>query len=343
MPLVSAIAVSVTAAAAVWASGRYPIIALTVAAAATVLQPVLDITFDAMDLVVVLIAFQASMNTQVPGWALGAFTFATLTVNDVWQRASLSGASMGSSVLYPALLTALAVGLGLQSRRIRRQNAELRALADVDRRAAVSDERRRIARDLHDVAAHHLSALVVRNKLARRLDTSDALRAAVDFSAHTASQTLTSLRNVVHVLKTDGDSLSYPVPRLHHLGGIFDHVRSAGLVVNMTTQDLGDIDEELEVALVRVIQESLSNILQHRGPGNCWVDLNREGAWVHLTIDDDGPLTEQVDPASSALGREGFGLVGMRERVSARDGQLTVAGSPRGGWRVSAVFELRTT
>lgn len=345
MPLESALAVSAIAASAVWASGRYPLIALAIASTATILQPTLDITFEAMDLVIVFIAFQSVVNTSAPGWILGIVTFLTLSINDSWQRASAIGSSMGSAVVYPALLTGLSVGLGLQSRRVSKQNAQLRALQDADRQAAVSDERRRVARDLHDVAAHHLSALVVRNKLAQRLNTPVALRTAVDFSARTSAQTLTALRNVVHVLTTDSDSPRAPVPHLGHLDEIFDRVEAAGLVIEREIVDIGDIDEELEVALVRVIQEALANILQHRGPGNCWVVLSRDDSMVQITIDDDGAAPDiggrPTSPIWPTPNGSGFGLVGMRERVSARGGRLSVTGSPRGGWRVSATFEVR--
>ena len=77
--------------------------------------------------------------------------FAALTVNDVWLRVSADRSFMSRTVLYPALLAALAVGLGMQSRRVRVQHAELVALRQADRARAVSEERRRLARDLHDV------------------------------------------------------------------------------------------------------------------------------------------------------------------------------------------------
>jgi len=201
----------------------------------------------------------------------------------------------------------------------------------------VSDERRRIAGDLHDVAAHHLTALIVRNRLARRLGTLDALERASDFTADTAVESLEALRSVVHVLAIDSASPVSPQPTLADIDVVVERVAAAGLQVEHTRTDLPGASREVEVAVVRIVQEALANVLRHRGPGRAWLALACHGVTLELTIDDDGPttwLTEMGDPAWHRPGS--YGLVAMRERARACGGEVFVGPSPHGGWRVSA-------
>lgn len=166
MSLPAALAVSAAAAAVVWLSGRRPGAALAAVVALAVALPVLRSTFQGLDLVVALAVFRAAADSRLRPVLPAVAGLVALTVNDVWQRVALDLPFATPGVLLPALLTALAVGLGLQTRRVRAQHAELVALREADRHRAVSEQRRRIARDLHDVAAHHLTAVVVRTKVA---------------------------------------------------------------------------------------------------------------------------------------------------------------------------------
>jgi len=339
MSLSSALTISAAAAGAVWLSGRRPVAGLVAVIALTPGLPVIRSTFEVMDLVVVLVVFRAAMDTELRPWVLAAASLGALTVNDAWQRLAVEQSFMEPSVLYPLLLTALSVGLGLQNRQVKRQHGELVALRDADRQRAVSDERRRIARDLHDVAAHHLSALVVRNKLARRLDTVDALADAARFTAQTAADTLTSLRQVFHVLNTEDESPLAPSPGVADIDEVVARMEAAGLQIERTAFDISPTGSEVGVAIVRIAQEALANVLRHRGPGRCWLSLGRTGGSIELTIEDDGPSTWCAEAAAPSWHRPGsYGLIGMRERAEACGGYLVVGPSPRGGWMVSAVL-----
>lgn len=339
MSLPGALAISATAAGSVWLSGRRPVGALVVVVALALALPVIGSTFEVLDLVVVLVVFRAAMDTRLPPWVLATAGLVALTVNDAWQRVAFEESFARPSVLYPLLLTALCVGLGLQSRQVRAQHAELVALRDADRRWAVSDERRRIARDLHDVAAHHLSALVVRNKLARRIDTVDALEEAALFTARTATETLDSLRQVVHVLNTESGPPLAPSPSLADMDRVVTTMEAAGLRIERPASTVSVTSREVEVAVVRIAQEAMANVLRHRGPGRCWLDLGCRGDSIELTVEDDGPSTWRADVAARSWHRHGsYGLLGMRERAEACGGHLVVGPSARGGWRVSAVL-----
>jgi signal transduction histidine kinase len=238
-------------------------------------------------------------------------------------------------ILSPALITALAVGAGAQTRRLRVANERLVELALVDRRNAVIEERRRIARELHDVAAHHLSAVVVKSKLALRIDTPEDLRQANEFAAASASEALGSMRHLVSVLSdvTDGAPLA-PQPRLEELTAITRRMESAGLHVEMTNlSTIPTLSRQTELAVVRIVQEALTNVLRHRGPGDVWVSIVNSACALDVFVDDDG-----TPPDSTVDFGHGHGLVSMRERAAACGGDLRIERSPRGGWRIGATL-----
>lgn len=353
MSLPGSLAISAAATAAVWLSARRPVAALATSAALTAGLPLIGSTFAVLDLVVVFVVFQVVLLADLRPGAVAALCLLLLTVNDAWLRTADGRGFMEPGVLYPLLLTCLAVGLGLQSRRVRRQHDELLALRETDRRRAVSDERRRIARDLHDAAAHHLSALVVRNKLATRVATNAALEDAARFTATTAADTLDALRRVVHVLHTDDDDTGEdaaplaPGPRLSDIDGVVATMEQAGLQVRRrdaaTCDGPGPADVPVDVAgaAVRIVTEALANVLHHRGPGRCWLEVHHAPPVLTVCVEDDGPgtwLSAAAGPTWHVPGH--YGVTGMRERARSCGGRLDVGPSARGGWRVSAVLPV---
>lgn len=343
----AALGVSAFAAGAVWLSGRRPVAALIVVSVLTVALPLVRSTFPVMDLVVVVVAFQAVLHADLPPRVVALVCLVLLTVVDAWQRVAGDRSFMEPDVLYPLVLTGLVMGLGLQSRQVRRQHDELVALRDTDRRRAVSDERRRIARDLHDIAAHHLSVLVVRTRLATRLGTPEALADAATFTAKTAAEALDGLRGAVQVLSSDkadpdGAPLA-PTPLLRDLDRIVASLGEAGLRVEsrMPQDDAGEPPVDVAVAAVRIASEALANVLRHRGPGRAWLQVGCGPGVLTVLVEDDGPGTwrpEAGDPAWHLPGH--YGVVGMRERAQACGGHLSLDPSARGGWRVAAVLPV---
>jgi signal transduction histidine kinase len=343
MDVPAGLGVSAVAAGAVWLSARSPVAALAVVGALAAALPLVGSTFPVMDLVVVVVAFQAVLHADLPPWVVAAVCFALLTAVDAWQRAASGRSFLEPGVLYPLVLTGLVVVLGLQSRRLRRQQEQLLALREADRRRAVSDERRRIAGDLHDVAAHHLAALVVRTKLATRVGTPEALAGAARFAAATAADALDGLRGVVQVLATDDAATLAPAPRLDDLDRVVDTVREAGLRVDCRGLPVaeGDLPVEVAVAAVRIVGEALANVLHHRGPGRAWLEVQLGPAALVVLVEDDGPGTwrpEAADPTWHEPGHRG--VVGMRERAQSCGGRLAISPSLRGGWRVTAVLPV---
>jgi signal transduction histidine kinase len=207
------VALTLLGTACVWASTKYPRASLLAVSGLCLGAPALTGSFAALELVVVFVLYQATISSDLDLRVLALVGLGALWANEAWRRTTVSEPLMGAATLYPFVLTAFAIGLGWQGRQLRRANRQLVDLRDADRALARLDERRMIARDLHDVAAHHLSALVVRNKLARRVGTDEALRAASDFTATTATEALDALRQVVGVLRDRPLDNDAPVTR----------------------------------------------------------------------------------------------------------------------------------
>lgn len=266
-------------------------------------------------------------------------------------------------------------------RMLERRNAQLLALQEVRAREAVRTERTRIARELHDVVAHHVSAIVIRAQAADRVaDTDpDAPREAVRWIAGAGRESLDAMRSVVRVLRDDESARGNPspggappetaparhdearraaaqtlqvgldswrearteqipavpmrpVPGLDDLPAMIDRVRAAGLEVRAEI-DRVPCSQAVELAVVRVAQEALTNVLLHSAAAQAQVRLSAtSGGQVRLVVSDDGPAR----PGEAERTCGGNGLVHMRERAVACGGQVSV-GPAGNGWRVELV------
>jgi signal transduction histidine kinase len=343
MMLLTNAVLAAIAAGAGWLSYNHPRFALGTVLIICCGAPILSASFAALELVGVFVLFQVAWRSEIKPGVVAVIGFVSLTINDFWLRTNTDLPWIEPTVLYPLILTALGVGLGFQARRLRHQHSELVALQHVNRERAVLAERQRIARDLHDVAAHHLSVLVVQNKLARRVATTEALEEAADFSSKTAGEALDALRQVVGVLSND--SPLEPQPTLDDLPQMFDRLRTAGLQLNTSPHSFAGFPElrrDIELAVVRITQEALTNVLKHRGPGNAWFSLSHATNSVCLTIEDDGNVGETASRSGEDRDR-GYGLINMAERAQSAGGFLATRSSPRGGWRIEATFPSEPT
>lgn len=210
-------------------------------------------------------------------------------------------------------------------------------------RAAVAQERARIARELHDIVAHNVSLMVVQTIAADRVLDRDPgkaheLHAGVE---QTGRATVVELRRLLDVLRTDEDeepARRPPQPHIDEIPGLLAAVGDAGLRVRSAT--LGSprpLPAGTELTVYRVVQEALTNTLKHAGRTGATVTLDWGPAELVVTVSDDGRGADAglVAPAPSAGG--GHGLVGMRERVSAVGGRLDTGPRPGGGYVVRAV------
>jgi signal transduction histidine kinase len=242
-------------------------------------------------------------------------------------------------ILFNEFATAGVVLLGVLVHEQRRtaatlaaRNAELERLRGVEAARVVAEERTRIARELHDVVAHHLTALIIRAQAADRVAATqpEVATASMGWIATTAKEALTAMRQTVRVLRSD--SKLEPGPTLADLPDIAARVRDAGLDVELCLPpSLPALDPQVELAAVRIAQEALTNTLRHASAHRAVVSLRSGDGGLVLDVDDDG----RTDPgAPRATG--GHGLLGMRERAVSCGGSLDIGRSALGGWRVRA-------
>ena len=250
-------------------------------------------------------------------------------------------------------LVAAALGLGLYAATRRAYLAELQDRAerleherDQQGELAAAAERSRIAREIHDIVAHHLTVIVALSDGAVAASAASPARAAevMRTVSATGREALTDTRALLGVLRDDGagdsgagDTAAHrPTPDLHALDALVQRVREAGLpVVHEVQGSAGGLAPGLQLTAYRLVQEALTNTLKHAGSGaTATVRLRHSVAGLALEVSDDG-AGRQVTTVGT-----GRGLVGMRERVAAFGGEVTAGPRPGGGWRVSARFGL---
>ena len=223
-------------------------------------------------------------------------------------------------------------------------------------RIAAADERAAIARELHDVVAHSLSVMIVQadgGTYAFDRDPEQARR-ALSTVAETGRDALEDMRRLVAVLRSDSPpvagSASGPEDdrrriTLDQLDALADRARSAGLAVTLLEKGArSPLPDAVELTVYRIVQEALTNVLRHAGPGAA-VELCLEYGpeSVSLSVVDDGGGLAGLVPAGAPLvpSQAGHGLVGMRERISVHGGHFAAGPRTDGGWRVSATVPAR--
>jgi signal transduction histidine kinase len=251
----------------------------------------------------------------------------------------LTPSAFTSYVLFIAAIVVTAWALGALGR-IRR--AYVDALVErgdqIEREAAqqvalaASDERARIAREMHDVVAHGLSMIVVQADGARYAAGQDPQLAAATLEtiAATGRASLTEMRQTLGLLRSDDGAELRPQPGIADLAGLV-----VGDDIDATLPDPATlVPDGVALTAYRVVQEALTNVRKHAGPGvrvRVVVAVDRE---VAVLVEDDGRGAAVTD------GGHGLGLVGMRERVAAHDGTLEAGPRSGGGWRVAARLPL---
>jgi signal transduction histidine kinase len=217
--------------------------------------------------------------------------------------------------------------------------ARLEAERHAEAKVAAAAERARIARELHDVVAHHVSVMVVQADGAGYMLRSDPDRAATALAAVAATgrQALTELRRMLGVLRSEGERAALaPVPGLGEVRELLDQSRAAGLEVTYTlTGAPRELPDGAELAAYRVVQESLTNTRKHAGrAATAAVTLHYESDGLTVEVTDDGVAAPTGEPG-------GHGLAGMRERVALYGGTVTAGPLPGGGFGVRAWLPLR--
>jgi signal transduction histidine kinase len=234
-----------------------------------------------------------------------------------------------------------------------------------DRQAALAaaQERARIARELHDVVAHHVSLMAVQSEAAAAMlpDQPAEASKSVQIIGQTAREALTELRRLLGVLRgpadVDGRAATSPSPSVSELGEVLRQVRQAGIAVRLRVEGSpGKLPPGVDLTAYRIVQEALTNAVRHSGAGEATVTVSYEPGYVTVSVTDTGngkgavavPFDHKAGPAWTGQRRlpddggtrpaesGGFGLAGIAERVASCGGNLTVGPDDAGGFAVTA-------
>jgi signal transduction histidine kinase len=340
---------------------RWPVAVLVAVSIPRTIYDQLNISFDPLPLGSA-IAYYTIMDrcpTRV------RVVISVLLIGGIIRSQTLPGHNEPYDFFVVVLQFAVAGTLGILSRTRRSylQAVETRAEqaeAESERQVALAaaEERTRIARELHDVVAHHVSLMAVQSEAAAALLPGRPAEAgkAVDIIGQTAREALTELRRLLGVLRgpadVNGRAVTSPAPRISELGEVIGQVRQAGVAVNLRVEGSpGKLPPGVDLAAYRIVQEALTNTVKHSGAAEAAVTVSYEPGYVTVSVTDTGSGAAAASPGSQARrGRAGssngggarpavsggFGLAGIAERVASCGGSLTVGPGDAGGFAVTA-------
>jgi signal transduction histidine kinase len=255
-----------------------------------------------------------------------------------------NGDDPGAPTFLMLVLVTAALGYGglLRSRGIvvAERDASRAAHGEAQRQRAMLEERSRIARELHDVVAHHISGIAVQAETARHTTAELPPLAAERFAAigDSARSALDEMRRLLGVMRESGaDAGLLPQPGLAELHRLIDDARSLGATVRLTVRgDVVSLPDGLDLVAYRVVQEGLTNARRYAAGAEIEVSVDYTPTLVRVRVRDHGP-------GSGAGTAGGYGLVGMRERVETVGGTLVHGDHADGGFEVVAELPLRTS
>ncbi len=326
--------------APLFARRRYPFAAPVAVGIAVVVASFVDGPFPRYDFpaflagaaAVFLLAQRRDRAQAVAGLAAAVGVEAIVVHND--PRGQLG------ELIFVSLIFAVVWTIGLTLGRKFEEAAEARERAiraererEVRARAAVAEERARIARELHDVVGHSVSVMTVQASGVRRLlrPEQEREREALLIVERTGREALAEMRRMVGVLRRPEEAPALaPQPSLEHLDRLVDQAREAGLPVDLRVEgEACELPAGVDLTAYRLVQEGLTNALKHARATRAEVLVNYGDGQIEVMVSDDGNGVGNG-------GGGGHGLVGMRERVSVYGGELDAGPQPGGGYRLRA-------
>lgn len=292
----------------------------------------------------------ASTTDRTTTWRAGLLTMTVLT-GSAMLVGSLPWYAQENLGIFAWTGMAATAGDAVRSRRafvdaIRERAERAERTREEEARRRVAEERLRIARDLHDVVAHHIALVNVQAGVAahvmdRRPDQAKEALAHVREASRSA---LNELRATVGLLRQSGDPAAptEPAPGLHRLDELVGTFHNAGLQVEVARADQDTtLPAAIDLAAYRVIQEALTNVQKHAGAeAKAEVSVVRVGPNIEITVLDNGSGRGAGEDGSQEGG--GHGLLGMRERVTAVGGRCTTGPRYGGGFRVHAILPVKS-
>ncbi|MET7467110.1 sensor histidine kinase [Micromonospora sp. NPDC005222] len=273
---------------------------------------------------------------------LGLASVVSFAVADSYTRTGVSG--NGATLLHAGWLVAVIVGV-TRNRRAYLAEVQARVLAaerrkEEEARHRATEERLRIARELHDLLGHHLSLISVQASAALHRPDPERSAEALAVIKRTSRETLRELRAALGVLRQEGTTPSDPAPGLDRLDELVTGAGRCGLAVRTEVTDTGPLPPEVDLSAYRIVQEALTNVSRHAGASTAVVRVLPDGDEVVVEVADDG--AGPTGPPDTTTGNgAGTGVLGMGERARALGGSLTTGPGPDGGFLVRARLPLR--
>ncbi|MGP2436019.1 sensor histidine kinase [Streptomyces sp. JW3] len=293
----------------------------------------------------VLLLLALRVPGRVAAEALALTALVTYVLQGLWGAQDYQSTGVLALTL---CAVAVVLGTALRGRReARTALAEQTTLTAEERaRRTVLEERSRIARELHDVVAHHMSVISIQAQVAPHLveNPPDELVENLAGIRENALEALTELRRVLGVLRSEqpagAESAHAPQPTLDRLDALVENTRAAGLTV--TTEQTGErrpLPPGVELSAYRIVQEALSNVLRHAPGAHARVHLDHLPHGLRVEVVNSRPAHPPASPSPGA----GHGLLGMRERAAMLGGTLTAHRLPDGGYGVTAFLPAHST
>ncbi|WP_327367100.1 sensor histidine kinase [Streptomyces sp. NBC_01217] len=325
----------------------HPFGVLTVAVACGVAFQVLGIRESPLVISPVLVSVYnvAALTDRRATWAAASFSAVVLVGSAVMSDPHSWLAPDNAAMLAWTALPA-AVGDGVRSRRAyvvaveeRAEHAERTREQEAQQRVAA--ERVRIARELHDIVAHHIALINAQAGVAVHLveRRPEQILAALEDIRDTSRSALDELRVTVGLLRQSGDPVAPrdPMPGLARVPALLASLERAGLTVSHTRRGIAEpLAPTVDLAAYRIVQEALTNVHKHAGADHARLSLHYRPERLTITVEDDGRTGGNHD-----LPGTGHGLIGMRERASTVGGWLYAGVRPEGGFTVTAELPLR--
>ncbi|MBG0812662.1 sensor histidine kinase [Planomonospora sp. ID82291] len=326
---------------------RMPFTVLVVSAAGAVVYHALGYHYGLNSMAPLLALYTLAAHRPAAVTAAGTVPVVAEWVHAVGLHPGIAWwSAAGQSVLVAGVTVCIGAGVRLLGERTG-QLAELAARLHEERaaaaRRAVTRERVRIARELHDLVAHHMSVISVQAGMGRYVALGDPVAAheTLGVIADASSEALGEMRRLLSILRVearDEDEDLYAItPGLGGLTPLLERVRAAGSAVEVRVVGKArTLPSGLDLCAYRVVQEALTNVLKHAGAARAEVLLEYGPAELTVSVVDDGT----VSPGGPGSGDAGHGLIGMTERVRLYQGKITAGPRPEGGFAVVAVLPL---